>query len=140
MTRSVTFCVPGHPQGKGRARSVRRGNFIAHYTPEKTRSYESIIRGCAYDAMAKQLPMDGPVEVVMTAIFDIPGRWSIKKRTAALFGDIKPTKKPDIDNIIKAVVDACNGIVFKDDCQIVRGQYAKSYGPQPLIAVTVTAL
>ena len=140
MTRTITFCVPGHPQGKGRARSVMRGGHIAHYTPEKTRSYESIIRGFAYEAMLKAIPFDGPVEVVMSAIFDIPASWPAKKRAAAMCGDIKPTKKPDIDNIIKAVVDACNGVVFRDDCQIIKGQYAKAYGPQPLIAVTVNAL
>lgn len=137
MTDAVTFTLPGHPQGKGRARAFRRGNFIGHYTPEKTRSYESMLRAAAVDAMAGRLPISEPVEVAVCAFFDIPASWSRKKRDEALAGRIWPGKKPDIDNIIKAVVDACNGVIFKDDALIVKGQYAKVYGPAPMVTVEV---
>ena len=119
---SITFELAGHPQGKGRARAYRRGNFIGHYTPEKTRSYEGMIRTAAMEAMGSHHPLDCPVQVTLCAFFDIPKSFSKKKRAAAITGEIKPAKKPDIDNIIKAWVDAMNGVVFKDDCQIVRGE------------------
>jgi len=48
---------------------------------------------------------------------------------------IRPAKKPDIDNVIKAWTDAMNGVVFADDCQIVTGSFSKVYGPAPLVAV-----
>ena len=44
MLEPVTITLAGDPQGKGRARAFRRGSFIGHYTPEKTRSYEGMIR------------------------------------------------------------------------------------------------
>ena len=61
--QSVAFTLAGHPQGKGRARAFVRAGHVAHYTPEKTRSYESMIRGAAMDAMAGRAPFDVPVEV-----------------------------------------------------------------------------
>lgn len=135
----VTFQLAGHPQGKGRARSFihpHSGRLVTT-TPPKTRSYESMIRGAAMDAMGDRPPLECPVRVTLTAFFDIPKSFSRLKRSAAITGEIKPAKKPDIDNIIKAWVDAMNGVVFKDDCQIVRGEYAKVYGPAPMVVVTV---
>jgi Holliday junction resolvase RusA-like endonuclease len=135
----VEISLAGDPQGKGRARAFRRGNFIGHYTPEKTRTYEGMIRSAAMDAMAGQPPIDVPVEIVLSAIFPVPPSWSQKKRAAAIAGEIKPAKKPDIDNVIKAWTDAMNGVVFRDDCLIVKGSFSKVYGPAPLVAVTVRA-
>lgn len=135
----ITFTLPGHPQGKGRARAFRRGDFIGHYTPEKTRSYEGMLRDAAARAMGDLPPFAVPVEVEVSAIFDIPASWSRRRRNDALAGIERPGKKPDIDNIIKAVVDACNGVVFKDDALIVQGKYSKVYGPAPMVGITVRA-
>ncbi len=140
MTRDhVVFSLAGHPQGKGRARAVRRGNFIGHYTPEKTRSYEGMLRHEATVAMAGRAPFDVPVAIVISAHFDVPASWSKPKRAAALANQSKPGKKPDLDNIVKAVVDACNGVVFKDDALIVRSECAKVYGATPCVAIEVWA-
>lgn len=137
MFAAVTITLAGDPQGKGRARAFRRGNFIGHYTPEKTRSYEGMIRTAAMDAMAGRPIFEQPVEVELSAIFAIPASFSQKKRAAALAGEIKPAKKPDADNIVKAWTDAMNGVVFRDDAQIVKGTFAKVYGPAACVAVTV---
>lgn len=135
----VTITLAGEPQGKGRARAFRRGNFIGHYTPEKTRTYEGMVRTAAMEAMGARPPIDGPVRLVMSAIFSIPKSWSQKKRAAAMSGAIKPTRKPDLDNILKAWKDALNQVVYRDDCLIVRAVIEKRYGPAPLVAVTVRA-
>ncbi|WP_022719921.1 RusA family crossover junction endodeoxyribonuclease, partial [Rhodopseudomonas sp. B29] len=131
MTDPVTIIVAGDPQGKGRARAFRRGNFIGHYTPEKTRTYEGIIRSLAMDAMSGRLPIEAPVEIDLSIIFAVPASWSQKKRAQAIAGEIKPAKKPDADNVIKAFTDAMNGVVFKDDAQIVAGRFAKLTGRRP---------
>lgn len=136
----VTITLSGDPQGKGRARAFRRGNFIGHYTPEKTRTYEGMIRAAAMDAMGSRVPIDAPVEFVMRAVFAVPASWSARKRQSALTGDIKPGKKPDLDNIAKAWNDALNGVVFRDDSLIVKASYEKRYGPQALVVATVRAL
>ena len=30
-------------------------------------------------------------------------------------GEMLPTKKPDVDNIIKIILDSLNGLAYKDD-------------------------
>jgi Holliday junction resolvase RusA-like endonuclease len=140
MTEPLTFSVAGHPQGKGRARAFVRGGHVGHYTPEKTRSYEGMIRFMAQQEMAGREPMLGPVGVRLTALFDVPQSWSKTKKMRAITNDILPAKKPDLDNIMKAFVDAMNGVVFKDDCQIVHSYCDKRYGPAPQVIVTVAPI
>lgn len=137
MSEGVTITVAGEPQGKGRARAFRRGNFIGHYTPEKTRTYEGIIRSMAMDAMAGRLPIEAPVEIELSMVFAVPASWSQKKRAQALAGQVRPAKKPDADNVIKAFTDAMNGVVYKDDVQIIKGRFSKSYGPAAMVCATV---
>jgi Holliday junction resolvase RusA-like endonuclease len=136
----VTISLTGEPQGKGRARAFRRGNHIGHYTPEKTRTYEGMIRSAAMDAIGNKPPFEDPVEFVLRAIFPVPASWSGRKRERALLGEIKPAKKPDLDNIAKAWNDALNGVVYRDDALICRLTLEKRYGPQALVAVTVRPL
>lgn len=119
----VCFFVPGEPQGKGRARSfIKRGAAgkpaIGHYTPDKTRTYEGVITSLALDAR-NDPPFTGPVRVELTIWKSIPASWPKWKRELALQEKIRPTNKPDSDNVEKAVKDACNGVLWIDDCQIV---------------------
>jgi Holliday junction resolvase RusA-like endonuclease len=136
----ITINLVGAPQGKGRARAFLRGGNISHYTPEKTRTYEGMIRTAAMEAMGNRPALDEPVEFVLRAIFPVPASWSEKKRQRAITGEIKPGKKPDLDNVTKAWNDALNGVVYRDDSLICRMTLEKRYGPQPLVVVTVRAL
>jgi Holliday junction resolvase RusA-like endonuclease len=136
----VTVMLAGEPQGKGRARAFMRGGHIGHYTPEKTRTYEGMIRSAAMDALGNKAPFEDPVEFVLRAVFPVPTSWSGKKRQRALTGEIKPGKKPDLDNIAKAWNDALNGVVYRDDSLICRMTLDKRYGPQALVVVTVRVL
>lgn len=136
----VTVMLAGEPQGKGRARAFRRGNHIGHYTPEKTRTYEGMIRTAAMEALGNKAPFEDPVEFVLRAVFPVPASWSGKKRDRALTGEIKPGKKPDLDNVCKAWNDALNGVVYRDDALICRMTLDKRYGPQALVVVTVRPL
>jgi len=136
----VTISLSGIPQGKGRARSFIRAGHIAHYTPEKTRTYEGMIATVAMAEMRSRKLFDCPLEFAMRAIFPVPSSWSGKKRDQALCGAIKPVKKPDLDNITKAWNDALNGVVYRDDSLICRMTLDKRYGPQALVVVTVRPL
>lgn len=133
----VTFHIPGEPQGKGRARSFLMRGRIVTTTPPKTRSYEGIVASLAMDAMGDRPPFDGPVQIDLSAFFGVPQSWSRKKQAAALAGMMKPGKKPDLDNIAKAITDGMNGVVMRDDSLIVAARLSKRYGPQPMVVVTV---
>ncbi len=140
MAEPLTIYMPGKPQGKGRPRASMRGGFARLYTPEQTRTYEGLIRSRALDLMGDNPPLDGPVELVLRAVFEPPASWPKRKREAAIVGDVRPTSKPDLDNIGKAWSDALNGVAFKDDSQVVRTTLEKVYGPAALVVATVRAL
>src|SRR5438045_4693718 len=94
----ITIRLQGPPQGKGRARAFMRGGHIGHYTPDKTHTYEGMIRTSAAEAMAGRPALQQPVEFVLRAIFAVPASWSERKRQMAIAGDVRPGKKPDLDN------------------------------------------
>ncbi len=136
----VTVVLQEAPQGKGRPRASLKGGFARLYTPEKTRDYEDRIRTAARAAMGNRAPIGVPVEMVLRAVFPIPASWSNRKTQKAILGEIKPTGKPDLDNICKAFSDALNGIAYVDDALICDTTMRKRYGPQALVAVTVRPL
>lgn len=132
---SIRFTVAGAPQGKGRPRFSRATGHA--YTPEKTRSYEGVIRYAAQQAMGDAAPFDGPVTLEISAFFDVPRSWSRKRRASALDGRVSPTSRPDLTNIEKAVEDAINTVVFRDDAQIVAKHSTKSFADVPRLEVAV---
>lgn len=133
----IRFTVPGEPVGKGRPRAFRMGNGVRMHTPEKTARYENLVAMAAQQAMAGKAPMDGAVAVDMLLVTVPPASWAKKKRAAALAGEIHPTTKPDCDNVLKAIADACNGIVWGDDKQITDVAIRKRYGEIPMASVLV---
>ena len=77
------------------------------------------------------------MRVQIRAYFPMPNSWSRAKKGLALSGDIRPGKKPDVDNIIKIVLDGLNGIAYDDDKQVVYASCKKMYGTAGEIWVSV---
>lgn len=140
MINAIAFTVPGEPQGKGRARVGTIGGKARMFTPSKTVAYEGLIAHAAAQAM-RDLPLfDGPMAVEVDAVYSVPASWSKAKRERALAQYERPTKKPDADNVLKAVCDGINGVVWRDDVQAVYTVVRKQYGPTPGVHVRVAAL
>ncbi|MBK0415212.1 RusA family crossover junction endodeoxyribonuclease [Chromobacterium haemolyticum] len=135
---NISFFVPGAPVGKGRPKvSSRGGKFARMYTPEKTANYESLIALAAQEAMAGNPLIAGPADVEISMFLPVPTSWSKKKQAAALQGQVYPTKKPDADNVIKAIFDGINGVVWVDDVQACDIVVRKRYADKPGVEVTV---
>lgn len=144
MSDAIHISLPGPVRGKGRHRSriakARDGrSFIANYADSATRSYEGMLRTVASDAMHGRPLLDGPVLVKLVAVFAVPTSWSRRKRAEALDGLIRPTVKPDGDNILKCC-DALNGIVWRDDAQVVTATVRKVYGERPGLTIEVAPI
>jgi Holliday junction resolvase RusA-like endonuclease len=137
MTFIVTFKVDGPPVPKGRARYVKRGTHISTYTPEKTRTYESLIKDAAIEAMGSSDPLETPVTLYLYIRVQMPKSYSKKRIEACLNGSEQPTKKPDASNILKSVEDGMNGVVYKDDSQIVNIHVTKVYSSQAGVDICV---
>lgn len=137
MTFMTMFTVYGEPVGKGRPRFAKRGNFVSTYTPQKTKTYEDEIRMMAKAAMGSSEQLETPVTVAIYIRVGIPTSFSKQKRKDALVNHIRPTKKPDIDNVAKCFLDAMNGIVYLDDKQVVSLHVTKEYAITPAVDVMV---
>lgn len=125
----IAITIPGQPQGKGRPRVCMRGNHAHAYTPERTADYERQIR-CAY---AGKPMLAGAVHIDVQAYYGIPRSWSKSKRESALKDYIQPQIKPDLDNVVKVVCDALNGLAYKDDTQVVSITAGKHYSEVPRV-------
>lgn len=132
----IVIELAGEPKGKGRPRFVRSTGHA--YTPAQTRSYESMLRMAAQDVMAGRIPIDGPLEVEVLARMPIPASWSMIKRSHAIQGKIKPTSRPDVDNLVK-MLDSFNEVVWRDDKQVVSCRVAKIYSEKPCLRIEVRA-
>jgi Holliday junction resolvase RusA-like endonuclease len=136
----IVFTVPGDPVAKGRAKFARQGGFVRAYTPKETVRYENLVRLAAQEAMAGAALLDGPVSLVVAIYLPIPQSWSKKKQEKARTGLVGATKKPDADNILKALKDGMNGVVYVDDARITDITLQKRYATAPRVDVIVRAL
>ncbi|QLG89832.1 RusA family crossover junction endodeoxyribonuclease [Chitinibacter bivalviorum] len=137
----LEFFVPGAPVGKGRPKATTRGGKFAHlYTPEKTVAYEGLIAHAARMAMGERELIEGPVMVQMDIRVPIAASWSKKKQELARQGEVMPTKKPDIDNVEKAIFDGLNNVAWKDDVQVVEVSKRKRFSDVPGVRVRITPL
>ena len=137
MTFMVTFKVDANPVGKQRARYVKRGNFVQAYTPEKTRTYETLIRESAKQAMGESNPLETPVSLYLYIRVPIPASATKKRLQAISDGTEKPIRKPDASNILKSVEDGMNSVIYKDDSQIVNIHVTKVYSSVPGVDICV---
>ncbi|BCK01631.1 RusA family crossover junction endodeoxyribonuclease [Anaerocolumna chitinilytica] len=133
----ISFEIPGPPQGKARARTFfnNKSGRMASITPEKTVLYENLIKLC-YQKNTNYIS-DKPLRVYIKACFEPAKSTSKSKRIEMLTDKIRPTKKPDIDNIAKVVLDALNGIAYKDDTQVVTLEVRKFYKPFACVNVDI---
>lgn len=137
---TVQFHVPGQPVGKGRPRIGKVGAHARMFTPAKTVNYEGLVAYAAQLAMRGGALIDGACDAKLRIDCQIPASWSAKKQAAAAAGEIRPITKPDVDNIVKAIFDALNGVVWKDDVQVVALRVEKRYSTVPGVVVRIEPL
>lgn len=132
-----SFTVPGEPVAKGRPRVVRQGNFVKTFTPAKTVNYENWVKACFVEKHGGSQLLDGPLKIELGVYMSIPKSASNKKKIEMLSHNILPTKKPDLDNILKAVSDSLNTLAYNDDKQIVSVEMKKFYSENPRVDVVI---
>lgn len=138
----LKLIIPGEPCAQGRPRFTRNGGFVKAYDPEKSRNYKAYVKYIASQEVKDTgwKVTDEPIEVKIDAFMQIPKSKPKKFQRAAIEGSIRPTKKPDVDNLFKAVTDALSGIVYADDKQIVKAAQSKWYAEEPRMEVSVKVL
>ena len=133
---SIFFSVHGDPVPWARAGG---GRTKAHFTKPKIRQYKHAVGWEARMAMEDRPPFDVAVRLYLAVYVRIPKSFSKKKHAAAMANEIRPISRPDIDNYLKGVMDAMNGVAYLDDALVVSVEVAKHYHDSPHIDVQVTA-
>ena len=142
--KGVKFTVIGAPVAKGRPKFARRGTFTVAYTPKKTVNYENLVKLAFMQRVGTEfIPFDQALCVRVRAYFARPkGHFGTGKNEGAL--KVSAPKhmmvKPDTDNVIKAVIDALNGMAFLDDKQIVLVHGSKAYSERPRCEIEIDAV
>ena len=122
---------------KGKARPRVNTYTCQVYTPNNTKDYENLIRQYFQIKYPKYVPFENRVSVKIKAYFKLQKTMSKKDKQLAIEEKISPTKKPDIDNIVKIILDALNKMAFKDDNQITKLDVEKVYGEEEKVYIRV---
>ncbi len=132
----LSFKVPGIPVAKGRPRFRRFGKFVSTYTPAKTLAAEkSLIEKVR--KFKPELPIVEPVHLDITFFMPIPKSTPKKKAEIMRKEGLPHIKRPDLDNLVKLVKDALNGVFWKDDSQIFSMNVSKKYSENPATEITI---
>lgn len=128
MEKAFKFVIPGKAQPKQRARTCRNkhtGRSIS-FTPAETVNYENLVKFSFINAGGEIIP-EGAISLTIVCNMEIPASASKKKQALMASNEIMPTKKPDLDNIIKSIKDGLNKVAWKDDSQVVCISAIKRY-------------
>lgn len=138
----IQLAIPGEPQGKQRAKAARIGKgptaYIKTYTPEKTVNYETYIKELFAIKYPDFIPVESELKMELQAWLMIPASASKKKRKLMQDLALKPGKRPDVDNVLKVVMDALEKLAYKNDSQIVEAHLYKFYAERPRLDIRIS--
>ena len=129
------FNIPGEPKGKVNMKPIKMGNHLSLCNPQHNVNYMSLVRDAWFSGGFDRIPDEACIRMTINATFSIPTSISKRRKQMMALNVIRPTKKPDCDNISKVICDALNGVAFHDDSMIVTLNVTKSYGDFPQVAV-----
>lgn len=152
MGKEITLTIFGEPTGKKRPITTSKNGFVKTYTPKETTHYESKVV-YEYKQRYENIAFEPhrQLKAVIIAYYGIPKKYyKFYKKTNSveldkqgqlmLRGFIRPTKKPDTDNIAKICLDSLNGIAYYDDSQIVELVVEKWYEKEPRVEIAIWEL
>lgn len=129
------FEVEGKIIGKERPRVNMNTGMV--YTPNKTKDYEFLIQQYFKMKYPRVSEIQGRVSVEIIAYMSISKATSKKNRELMLNNEISPTKKPDVDNIAKSILDAMNRFIIHDDNQVSKISVEKRYGEVEKVKIKI---
>lgn len=135
---TVTFTVPGDPFGWQRAGQNHYTG--ATFTQEKTKNMENAVAWEFKKACKYQFPPKTPLFLYIEAYMPIPKSTPWRTRAKMITGEIRPTVKPDWDNLGKLISDALNGVAYDDDKCIVEAYVRKFYSETPRTEIMIRDL
>lgn len=127
--------IPGDPIPWMRAGYNKKTGAIYDQQPRDRKWYRSI-----FASIYKSEPFLGPIDLQILWLMRIPESISAKMKRDMISNYVMHTKKPDVDNLEKLLLDTMTGIIYKDDCQVVHVDKAKRYSSIPATIIKITAI
>jgi len=134
--------VLGDPKAQGRPRATRIGGFVKVYDDPKSAKAKRNLMVVVQEQAPKKL-LDCPLKVDLYFYLPRPKGHYGTGRNAGKLKDSAPinhTKKPDIDNLRKLVMDAMTGIFWRDDSLVCEGTTRKVYSDKPRTEIFIKIL
>lgn len=131
---TISLTIPGEPMAKQRPKWFKHGT----YTPEKTVGYESYIKELFATKYSEFMPKDRALLINIWAGLLMPKSASKKKVAEMKLGIIAPEKRPDVDNLLKTVMDALEKLAYKNDSQICKAIIEKDFSERPRLEITIS--
>ncbi|PJO42920.1 RusA family crossover junction endodeoxyribonuclease [Lysinibacillus xylanilyticus] len=134
---TLTFEIPGVIQPQERPRLSRQGKGMRTHDAPKSKDFKDFVMLVAYQYKPSELITE-PIKLKADIYLMPPQNLRTgPKRKLIASGELRPTKKPDLDNLIKGIKDGCNKIIWHDDSQIVDMTVRKFYSEQPRAEVMI---
>jgi Holliday junction resolvase RusA-like endonuclease len=127
----IEIILVGNPQAWSAPKVTRNGHtFSPKY--QKKLDHQCLVRKKWFVP-----PITGPVFIEILFYMPIPKSTSKKNKILMISGEIRPTKKPDIDNMCKYAIDVIKGIVILDDNQVIELRARKIYSEVPEVVIQI---
>jgi Holliday junction resolvase RusA-like endonuclease len=136
----IDFVVYGDPKSLKRHRSYKRGNYIGSYDPSQTDKAD-FLSLCMNNRPSK--PFDKPLYLTVIFYFKRPKAHYVAGKTDRPLKQNVPlyhTGTPDVDNLLKFVCDALNGVFWRDDKYISLIRVLKMYSDRPRTRILIKEL
>ncbi len=135
----ITFFVPGRPRPQGSMKFISKGGRSFPVTNKKLEAWRADVKLFAEDVMAGRMVYDG-CGLSLAFTFCRPKNQYRTGKFSHLLRDDSPDrmlKMPDIDKLVRGILDALTGVVFADDCEVDRVGAVKQWGAREGIDITV---
>lgn len=136
----IQFTIPGATQAQERPKFSRVGEGVKAVDPPKSRAYKELVKLVAWQNKPQE-PLQGALKLEVDVYLMPPKKYHTKPKQALIAsGELRPTTKPDTDNLVKGIKDGMSKIIWVDDAQIVELVVRKFYDMQPRAEVKVEAV
>ncbi|MGF9975924.1 RusA family crossover junction endodeoxyribonuclease [Viridibacillus arvi] len=132
----ITFEIDGDVQAQQRPKFSRFGKGVSVRDPKESKEYKSFVRLVASEHSLDELITE-PIRLHIDVYRKIPKSFSKKKHLQAVDGELRPTTKPDIDNLVKGIKDGLSKVIWHDDSQVIELVARKFYSDKPKAVVTI---
>lgn len=136
MSNKITFTIPGDVQAQQRPKFSRFGQHVTVRDPKESKDYKAFVRLVASEFAPEELITE-PIVLNIDVYRKIPKSFSKKKHNEATEGILRPTTKPDIDNLVKGIKDGLSKVIWHDDSQVISLVANKYYSDKPRAEVTI---